>query len=46
MNFNNVAIVFVKGNNYMDRFWYMSNGEVVNVLRNANLTEKIEYYKT
>ena len=36
MSFNNVAICFVKEIN----FWYMSNGETINVLKNADLRVK------
>ena len=29
MNFNDVAVVFVKGNGYRIHFWYMSKDEVI-----------------
>ena len=40
MNFINVAIVFAKGKDYRIHFWYMSKDEVMNLLRNADLTQK------
>ena len=40
LSFNNVAIVFVKGNYYKIQFWYMSQNEAINLLRNTDLTEK------
>ena len=39
MSFN-VVIVSVKGNSYISHFWYMSKDEVVNLLKNADLTGK------
>ena len=39
MNFNDVAIVTVKGNNYIIHFLYMRRGEVIDLLRNPELTE-------
>ena len=35
-----VAIVPVKENDYRIHFWYMSKDEPINLLRNADLTEK------
>ena len=40
MNFNNVAIHAVKGNDYRIHFLYMSKDEAINLLRNVDLTEK------
>ena len=40
MNFNDVAIVTVKENDYIIHFLYMSKDEAINFLRNADLTEK------
>ena len=39
-SFNDVAIVSVNGNDYRIQFWFMNNDEVMNLLRNADLTEK------
>ena len=44
MNFNDVAIVIVKENDY--RFFdilYISKDEAINLLRNADLAEKAEH---
>ena len=38
--FNDVAIVFVKRNDYRFHFWYMRKDEAINLLRNADFTEK------
>ena len=46
ISFQNVAIAFVKRNNYGIHFWYMSKGEAINLLRNSDLTEKVAHYKT
>ena len=40
VNFNDVAIVFVNGNDYQFLFWYMSKDEAINLLRNVGLSEK------
>ena len=40
MNFNDVPIVTVKENYYEIHFLYMSKDEAINLLRNADLTEK------
>ena len=32
MSFNNVAIVYVKGNAYRINFWYMSKDDAINVI--------------
>ena len=46
MSFKDVAIVSVKGNDYRIHFLYMSKDESINVLTNADLTEKSERYET
>ena len=38
-SFNDFAIVSVNGNDYRIHFWFMNNDEVMNLLRNADLTE-------
>ena len=40
MNFNNVAIASVKGNDYRIHFWYMSKDGAINIMKNSNLNEK------
>ena len=36
MNFNNVAIVSVKESDYRIHFWYMSEDEAINVMKNSD----------
>ena len=40
MSFNNVAIVYVKGNAYTIRFWYMSKDVAINIMNGSNLVDK------
>ena len=40
MDFNDVAIVSVKGSDYKIHFWYMSKDDAINIMRNSNLNEK------
>ena len=40
MNFNDVAIVFVKGNDYRIHFWCTSKDDAINIMKNADLNEK------
>ena len=40
MNFNDVAIVSVKGSNYRIYFWYMSKDDPINIMKTSNLNEK------
>ena len=40
MNFNDVAIVSIKGNDYRIHFWYMSKSDAINIMKNYNLNEK------
>ena len=42
MNFNDVALAFIKGNNYRIHFWYMSKNDAINIMTNSNLDEKSE----
>ena len=37
MNFNDVAIVSVKGNHYRIQFWYMSKNDAIILMANSNL---------
>ena len=32
MNFNDVAIVFIKGNGYRIHFWYTSKDDEINIM--------------
>ena len=40
MNFNGVAIVSIKGNDYRIHFWYMSKTDAINLLSNSVLDNK------
>ena len=40
MSFNDVAIVYVKGNAYRIHFWYMSNDDATSIMNNSNLIDK------
>ena len=40
MSFN-VAIVSIKENDYKIHFWYMSKNDVINIMNNSNLNEKM-----
>ena len=40
MDFNDAAIVSIKGNNYRIHFWYMSKDDAINIMKNSNLNEK------
>ena len=37
MSFNNVAIVYVKGNAYRIHFWYMSKYDAINRMNGINI---------
>ena len=38
--FNDVAIVSVKGSDYRIHFWYSSKDDAITVMKNSNLNEK------
>ena len=40
MSFNNVAIVYVKGNAYRIHFWYMSKDVAIKIMNGSNLVDK------
>ena len=40
MSFNNVAIVYVKGNAYRIPFWHMSKDDAFNIMNGSNLIDK------
>ena len=40
VKFNDVAIVSMKGNDYIIHFWYMSNDDAINIMKTSNLNEK------
>ena len=41
MNFNNVAMVHVKGSAYRIHFWYMSKDNAINIMNNSSLIDKM-----
>ena len=40
MSFNNVAIVYVKGNGFRINFCYMSKDDVINIMNGSILSDK------
>ena len=40
MSFNDVAIVYVKGNAYRIHFWYMSKDDAIIITNNSNLIDR------
>ena len=40
VNFNHVAIVSIKGNDYRIHFWYMSKNDAIVLMTNSNLNDK------
>ena len=40
MNFNDVAIVSIKENDYRIHFWYMSKNDAIALMPNSNLNDK------
>ena len=40
MNFNDVAVVSIKGNDYKIHFWYMSKDNAISIMNNSNLNKK------
>ena len=40
MNFNDVAILSIKGNDYRIHFWYVSKNHAINLMNNSCLNEK------
>ena len=41
MSFNNVAVVYVKGNAYRIHFWHMSKDDAINIMNGSHLIYKI-----
>ena len=46
MNFNDVAIVSIKENDFRIHFWYMSKGDAINIMKHSNLNKKVDYYNS
>ena len=40
MNFNDLAIVSVKGNDYRIHFWYVSKDDAISIMNNSCLNER------
>ena len=40
MNFNNVANVSIKGNDYRIYFWYMSKDDAIYIMKNSDFFKK------
>ena len=40
MNFNDVAIVSVKRNDYKIHFWYMSKDDAISIMHNSSLNKR------
>ena len=40
MNFNDVAIASIKGNDYIIYFWYMSKNDAIVLMTNSNSKDK------
>ena len=40
MSFNNIAIVYVKGNAYRIQFWCISKDDAINIMNGSNLVDK------
>ena len=40
MNFTDVAIVSIKGNDYRIHFWYMNKNDAIVLMTNSNLNDK------
>ena len=40
MSFNNVAIVYVKGNAYRTNFQYISKDDAINIMNGSNLVDE------
>ena len=41
ISFNNVAVVYIKGNAYKINFWYMSKDDAINKIPGSNLDDKM-----
>ena len=41
VNFNDAAIVYIKGSAYRIHFWYMSKDDAINIMNNSNLIDKM-----
>ena len=46
MNLSDIAISNIKGSDYRCIISLISKNDSVNLMKNTDLTEKVEYYKT
>ena len=44
VSFNNVAIVYIKASAYRIQFWYMSKDDVISIINDSSLIDKMEFY--
>ena len=44
MNFNDVAIIYVKGSSYRIHFWYMGTYDAISITNNSNLEDKKDVF--
>ena len=44
VNFKNVAVVSIKGNDYRIHFWYMSKKDAIAIMTNSSLSNKNEVF--
>ena len=40
ISFDNIVIVYVKGNAYRIHFWYVSNDDAINIMNGSNVADK------
>ena len=40
MSFNDVAVIYVKGNAYRIHFWYTSKDDAISIINISNLIDK------
>ena len=40
VSFNNIAIVYIKGNAYRIHFWYISKDDAINIMTGSNSVDK------
>ena len=40
INFDDVALVFVKRSDYRIHFWYKNKNDILNIIKTSNLNEK------
>ena len=43
INFNDAAVVSIKGSGYRNHFWYINKNNAINIMKNSNLNEKVSH---